>query len=91
MPWLAVEKKYEFDGAEGGLTDQPLEMILEIMLHPAKLRGCIEGVAGRDDRSAARELAMVARKDRRPQSRTTRASKKLIGFRPGRDFLLRLA
>jgi hypothetical protein len=61
------------------------------MLHPAKLRGCIEGVAGRDDRSAARELAMVARKDRRPQSRTTRASKKLIGFRPGRDFLLRLA
>jgi hypothetical protein len=37
-------------------------LIREIMVDPAKLRGCIEGAAGLDDRSTARELARVARR-----------------------------
>ena len=44
------------------LEGQVFEMIREIMLDPAKLRGCIEGAAGLDDRSTARELAKVARR-----------------------------
>ncbi len=44
------------------LEGKVFEMIREIMLDPAKLRGCVENVAGLDDRSAARELARVARK-----------------------------
>jgi site-specific DNA recombinase len=44
------------------LEDKVFEMIREIMLDPAKLRGCIEGSTGLDDRSAARQLATVARK-----------------------------
>jgi hypothetical protein len=44
------------------LEGKVLEMIHETMLDPAKLRGCIEGTAGLDDRSTARELARLARK-----------------------------
>jgi hypothetical protein len=44
------------------LEGKVLEMIGEIMLDPAKLRGCIEEDAGLDDRSTARELAKIARK-----------------------------
>jgi hypothetical protein len=44
------------------LEGKVFEMIREIMLDAAKLRGCIEGAAGLDDRSTARELARVARK-----------------------------
>jgi hypothetical protein len=36
------------------------EMIRETMLDPAKLRGCIEGGGGLDDRKIARRLARVA-------------------------------
>jgi site-specific DNA recombinase len=44
------------------LEGKVFEMIRETMLDPAKLRGCIEGAAGLDDGSAARQLATVARK-----------------------------
>jgi site-specific DNA recombinase len=44
------------------LEDKVFEMICETMLDPAKLRGCIEGAAGLDDRSLAQELAKVARR-----------------------------
>jgi hypothetical protein len=42
------------------LEGKVFEMIREIVLDPAKLRGCIEGSAKLDDRSTARELARVA-------------------------------
>jgi hypothetical protein len=44
------------------LEGKVFEMIRETMLHPAKLRGCIEGAAGLDDRSTARALTRVAQK-----------------------------
>jgi hypothetical protein len=44
------------------LEGKVFAMIRDTMLDPAKLRGCIQGAAGFDDRSAARELARVARK-----------------------------
>jgi Recombinase zinc beta ribbon domain len=44
------------------LEDKVFEMIRETMLDPAKLRGCIEGAAGLDDRSLAQGLAKVARR-----------------------------
>jgi site-specific DNA recombinase len=44
------------------LEGKVFELIRDTMLDPAKLRGCIQGAAGFDDRSAARELARVARK-----------------------------
>jgi site-specific DNA recombinase len=44
------------------LENKVFEMIRETMLDPAKLRGCIEGAKGLDDRSAAREFARVAQK-----------------------------
>jgi Recombinase zinc beta ribbon domain len=44
------------------LEGKVFEMICETMIDPAKLRGCIEGAAGLDDRSTAQELAKVARK-----------------------------
>ena len=44
------------------LEGKVFELIREVMLDPAKLRGCIEGSAGLDDRSAAQELAKVARR-----------------------------
>ena len=42
------------------LEGKVLEMIREIMLDPAKLRGCIETGGRLDDQSIARELARVA-------------------------------
>jgi hypothetical protein len=42
------------------LEGKVFEMIRETMLDPVKLRGCIEGGAGLDDRSTARALARVA-------------------------------
>jgi site-specific DNA recombinase len=42
------------------LEGQVWEMIREVMLDPAKLRGCIKSDAGLDDRNIARELARVA-------------------------------
>jgi site-specific DNA recombinase len=36
------------------------ELIRETMLNPGKLRGCIEGAGGLDDKSIARKLAKVA-------------------------------
>jgi hypothetical protein len=44
------------------LEGKVFEMIRETMLDHAKLRSCIEGAAGLDDQSTARELAKVARK-----------------------------
>jgi site-specific DNA recombinase len=44
------------------LEGKVFELIHEIMLDPAKLRSCIEGSAGLDDRSTARALARVAQK-----------------------------
>jgi hypothetical protein len=44
------------------LEGQVFEMIRETMLDPGKLRGCIESVAGIDDRSTARELTRIAQK-----------------------------
>src|SRR5205807_232284 len=42
------------------LEGKVFDLIQETMLDPGKLRGCIEGAAGLDDRSIARELARVA-------------------------------
>jgi site-specific DNA recombinase len=42
------------------LEGQVFETIREIMLDPARLRRCIDGGGGLDDRSIARELARVA-------------------------------
>jgi hypothetical protein len=44
------------------LEGQVFDMIRETMLDPGRLRGCVESGARMDDRSAARELANVARK-----------------------------
>ncbi len=44
------------------LEGKVFEMIRETMLDPGKLRGCIEGAGGLDDKSIARELARVAGK-----------------------------
>jgi site-specific DNA recombinase len=44
------------------LEGHVFEMIRETMLDPGRLRGCVEGGAGLDDQSTARELASVARK-----------------------------
>jgi hypothetical protein len=44
------------------LEGKVFEMIRETMLDPGKLRGCIEGFGGLDDRSIARKLARVAGK-----------------------------
>jgi hypothetical protein len=42
------------------LEGQVFQMIREVMLDPARLRGCIESDAGLDDRNIARELSRVA-------------------------------
>jgi hypothetical protein len=44
------------------LEGKVFELIRDTMLDPAKLRGFIQDAAGFDDRSAARELARIARK-----------------------------
>jgi Recombinase zinc beta ribbon domain len=44
------------------LEGKVFDLIRDIMLDPAKLRGCIEGAAGLDDRSTAQELAKLARR-----------------------------
>jgi hypothetical protein len=42
------------------LEGKVFDLIQETMLDPGKLRGCVEGGGGLDDRSIARELARVA-------------------------------
>jgi hypothetical protein len=44
------------------LEGKVFEIIRETMLDPGKLRGCMEGAGGLDDRSIARKLARVAGK-----------------------------
>jgi site-specific DNA recombinase len=44
------------------LEGKVFELIKETLLNPGKLRGCIEGAGGLDDKSIARELARVAGK-----------------------------
>jgi site-specific DNA recombinase len=43
------------------LEGKVFELIQETLLHPGKLRACIEGAGGLDDRSIAQELARVAK------------------------------
>jgi hypothetical protein len=73
--WMALTPPYPNGGALRGairlavrgnaeprlkMEGRVWEMTREVMLDPAKLRGCIKSDAGLDDRNIARELARVA-------------------------------